>query len=266
MVVVEKKKRGRKPKNNDKRYFDEEVEKAIILYNSQYTSDEERTRLYEKIIHGPLKKIASIQARTFHYYFTERVTIDDMIDDAVIHLYNNLAYFKPDAVNKNGDPVKAFSYFSTICKNHLKKLSEESYNHDKNNDSVDIYYSMFDQDVKHSYELDIDNGISKNDMFFSKIAKNMIEKINQQLNTGKSVKENDYKVGRALITIFENIGVLYEPSEEDFSNHYMRKKIIEIIKEITGIKTNKEVNNSLKTFKSLYFISKNENSDILDND
>jgi hypothetical protein len=107
--VVEKKSRGRKPKN--KQYFTKETEDAILLYNT-LTNDIDRNRLYDAQIKYPFDKLVENIIHTFKFYHFD-VPYEDVKHEVVA--------FLNEKIHKYVDPSKgkAFSYFSIIAKNYL---------------------------------------------------------------------------------------------------------------------------------------------------
>lgn len=253
-VIVKGNKRGRKAKPGSvKEYFTEITEKAIIRYNSPDCSLEEKNLLYESTIHKALKKLAYFTAKTYFLYFSKRYTIEDMENDLLIFAFNNLHMFNPEKLNKKGVKSKAFSYFSTICKNEAKHISEKNFNQDKTSDDVIENIDIFERDLSLSYNInetledDVDNNYIKS-VFLA-----MCGEIKNKIENDKCLKEIDVNVGYSLISIIENFKYINEPTESKMSLFFINNRVIDMVCEITDNRYKKQdIKKSIKSFKSVY--------------
>ena len=103
------KKRGRKSTNTN--YFDVAEENAVRLYLVADTF-EEKNRIYNEYLRGPLDKMISSIIRRYKLYRKD-MDFTDIHTDTHSFLMTKVDKFKP---SKN---KKAYSYFGTICKNYL---------------------------------------------------------------------------------------------------------------------------------------------------
>lgn len=253
-VIVKKGRRGRKAKPGSvKEYFTDATEKAIIRYNSPDCSLEEKNEIYEKEIHKALKKLAYFTAKSYFLYFSKRYSIEDMENDLMIFAFNNLHMFNPEKINKNGVKSKAFSYFSTICKNEAKHISERNFNQDKCSDDVVENLDLFERNLSLSYEInenleeDVDSNYIKI-VFFG-----LCNEIKNKIETDKTLKEIDVNVGYSLISIIENFKYINEPTESKMSLFFINNRVIDMICEITNNKYKKQdIKKSIKSFKYVY--------------
>jgi hypothetical protein len=260
MSENKKGRRGRKAKPGSiKEYFTDGTEKAIIKYNSPDCSLEEKNEIYEKEIHKALKKLAYFTAKSYFLYFSKRYTIEDMENDLLIFAFNNLHMFNPEKINKHGVKSKAFSYFSTICKNEAKHISERNFNQDKSSDDVVENLDFFERDISLSYCID-ENLDEYTDTNYIKIVfLGMCNEIKNKIETDKLLKEIDVNIGYSLISIIENFKYINEPTESKMSLFFINNRVIDMICEITENRYKKQdIKKSLKTFKSLYGKLKNE--------
>jgi hypothetical protein len=251
---VKKTRRGRKAKPGSvKEYFTDATERAIIKYNSPDCSLEEKNDIYEKEIHKALKKLAYFTAKSYFLYFSKRYTIEDMENDLLIFAFNNLHMFNPEKINKHGVKSKAFSYFSTICKNEAKHISERNFNQDKSSDDVIDNLDLFERDLSLSYNIN-ENLDEDNDNNYVKIVfLGLCKEIKSKIETDKCLKEIDVNIGYSLISIIENFKYINEPTESKMSLFFINNKVIDMICEITNNKYKKqEIKKSLKGFKFLY--------------
>jgi len=100
-------------------YFGNEQEEAIVKFNDPNTSAQEKVYLFEKLIEPAFKKIISgvLEMPMFHHL--GRLNREELIDNTFYRLVEKMNRFNRNMIGKNGQPVKAYSYFSTIAKNHI---------------------------------------------------------------------------------------------------------------------------------------------------
>lgn len=152
-------------------YFFKEHEEAIVKFNSPDTSDRDKLYLFDELIEPSFRRIINgvLEMPQFHYLILNR---EDLIDNTFFRMVEKMNRFQPGRIGKNGQPVKAFSYFSTVAKNHILEqifrndkilkhkadvetsidlsiLSEETLekmsNYDKQDVSFDSYESVFEE-------------------------------------------------------------------------------------------------------------------------
>jgi hypothetical protein len=253
-VIVKKGRRGRKAKPGSvKEYFTDATEKAIIRYNSPDCSLEDKNEIYEKEIHKALKKLAYFTAKSYFLYFSKRYSIEDMENDLMIFAFNNLHMFNPEKINKHGVKSKAFSYFSTICKNEAKHISERNFNQDKCSDDVVENLDLFERNLSLSYEIN-ENLEEDIDINYIKIVFfGLCTEIKNKIETDKTLKEIDVNIGYSLISIIENFKYINEPTESKMSLFFINNRVIDMICEITNNKYKKQdIKKSIKSFKCVY--------------
>jgi hypothetical protein len=84
----------------------------------------------------------------------------------------------------------------------------------------------------------------------------LIDKIKDDLNAD-DLSDNEFKIGHSLIKILEEWETLFADSDDRNSPKFNKNLILLYIRNITGLST-KEIRNSMKRFKSLYSMFKNE--------
>ena len=120
--VLSEKKRGE--------YFEEREERAIVEFNTETTSERRKYELFEKIIKPGLRNVINgvLEMRIFRSINQKKINKEELIEETYGRLIEKLHKFTPGLIGKNGQPVKAFSYFSTITKHFIiEKLKR----HDK---------------------------------------------------------------------------------------------------------------------------------------
>tara|TARA_R100000008_G_C3560999_1_gene156147 strand:- start:120 stop:830 length:711 start_codon:yes stop_codon:yes gene_type:complete len=230
-MTIKKKKLKPVRKRKKNHYFTQEHEDAIIKYSNS-SCIRERTELYIKWIQPAFNEM--VDKIVFTYKFTNLPNCDSLRDECKIWLMTILDKYDPSKGSK------AFSYFSVITKNwfihkvkrqqkrNLREVDYEniSKSHEEEYLSTDIsYISMREEDEFWSH--------------FYKELRSWDE---------NSMKENDLKVFKAIIILFES---------KDDIEIFNKKAIYLYLREITGLNT-KQIVNSLKKFRKKYFLFKVE--------
>ena len=168
--------------------------------------------------------------------YRKDMSFDEILNDTHSFLITKSDRFVPDK-NK-----KAYSYFGTICKNYLmgqiikdqketnRKISYEDISTDLENRSDMIYY--LDSDVMDS----------------EKIILEYIEKLKLFIQN-TNLNENEKKLGKSLIDLFENYQEIFVGSD---NKKFNKNLVLLSLREMTNLST-KEIRLSMKKFKKLYF-------------
>lgn len=230
--LIEKKKKGRKPKNNN--YFDEREENAVKLFlvaDSEY----ERNKIYNEFLKQPLDKMISSIIRRYKLYRKD-MNYDEIHNDTHSFLMTKIEKFKPSKEKK------AYSYFGTICKNYLmgqimkdqkemnRKISYEDISGDLSNDMRMAYF--------------IDN----DDLSTEVIIKKFLSKLRNSLDNEK-MSDQEFKLGSAIHDLFENYNTIFPDSN---NNKFNKNIILFELREMTNLST-KEIRTTLKKYKKVYF-------------
>lgn len=226
--VVEKKSRGRKPKN--KQYFTKETEDAILLYNT-LTNDIDRNRLYDAQIKYPFDKLVENIIHTFKFYHFD-VPYEDVKHEVVA--------FLNEKIHKYVDPSKgkAFSYFSIIAKNYLIIHNNANYNKFKNTEqpeAIDDRRNIINE-VMRAEE------VEEKSEFMDLFVKYMDDNL-----TVLFKKQTDMHVADSVLELFRN-----RQNIENFN----KKALYILIRDRTGVKTQyiTRVVNALKNaYAEMYF-------------
>mgnify|MGYP000114604783 CR=1 FL=1 len=228
----ELKKKGRKPKTNN--YFDEVEENAVREYLTATTMDE-KNRIYNNYLKIPLDKMISSIIRRYKLYRKD-MNFEEIHVDTHSFLMTKIDKFKPSKEKK------AYSYFGTICKNYLmgqimkdqkdinRKISYEDISSDLCN-RTEMSYLMEDDDLKSEF-----------------VIKKFLERLREDLEEIDS-NDQEKKLGSAIYDLFENYGTIFP----DTNNNKFNKNIILFeLREMTNLST-KEIRNSIKKYKKMYF-------------
>jgi hypothetical protein len=230
--LIEKKKKGRKPKVNN--YFDEREETAVRMFLIAETY-EEKNKIYNDFLKEPLDKMISSIIRRYKLYRKD-MNYEEIHVDTHSFLMTKIDKFKPSKEKK------AYSYFGTICKNYLmgqimkdqkemnRKISYEDISSDLSNRS-EMSYSIENDDLSSEY-----------------VIKKFLEKLKENLDD-KNCNEQEHKLGSAIYDLFDNYGTIFP----DTNNNKFNKNIILFeLREMTNLST-KEIRNLIKKYKKLYF-------------
>lgn len=230
--LIEKKKKGRKPKNQN--YFDEAEENAVRLYLVT-DSSEDKNKIYNEFLRGPLDKMISSIIRRYKLYRKD-MDFEEIHMDTHSFLMTKIDKFKPSKEKK------AYSYFGTICKNYLmgqiqkdqketnRKISYEDISADLDNRPEMVYY--------------IDGDDITTEQIISKFLNELKESLDDDITT-----EQELKLGRALYDIFLNYSSIFNDTTNN--NKFNKNIILFELREMTNLST-KEIRNSLKKYKKLY--------------
>jgi hypothetical protein len=226
-------KRGRKPTNVN--YFDVREENAVREY-LKATTFEEKNKIYNEFLRGPLDKMISSIIRRYKLYRKD-MDFTDIHTDTHSFLMTKVDKFKP-AKNK-----KAYSYFGTICKNYLmgqiikdqkeqnRKISYEDISTQLETRPDMIYYLEYEKQ-------DADAVIK----YFLKELKKTLEE--------ETLNANEEKLGIALLELFENYKTIFLGTD---NNKFNKNIILLSIREMTNLST-KEIRSAMKKYKKLYYL------------
>jgi hypothetical protein len=229
----EKKKKGRKP--TVKKYFDEPEENAVRLYLDT-DSREDKNKIYNEFLRHPLDKMISSIIRRYKLYRKD-MDFQEIHMDTHSFLMTKMDKFKPSKEKK------AYSYFGTICKNYLmgqiqkdqketnRKISYEDISSDIDNMPNMVYY--------------IDGDEVTTEQIISKFLDDLKMSIDE-----KGITEQEIKLGGALYDIFQNYSTIFQDTTNN--NKFNKNIILFELREMTNLST-KEIRNSLKRYKKIYF-------------
>jgi hypothetical protein len=130
-------------------YFAEEQELAIVKYNEEGTSAREKNELFKKLIVPGFKKIISGVLEMKMFRNLGRLNREEVIDNTFFRLIEKMHKFQPGKIGKSGQPVKAYSYFSTVAKHYIleQKLRNEKVLRNKADVESSIDLSILSEDT-----------------------------------------------------------------------------------------------------------------------
>ena len=196
--VVKKKKR--------KVYFGQEVQDAVVEYNSCKKASE-RNEIYGTRIHAAFDKLAENIINTFKFtYFDD--PFNDVKHEVVAFMVMNMHKYD----HTKGS--KAFSYFSVVAKNYLILHNNNNYKKLKTHDKMDVLDRHRSND-------------SSGESDFETLTKEIIQYFDTNLNTIFK-KDRDLKIGYAIIDLMK---------QRDDIENFNKKAIYILIREMTDVET-----------------------------
>jgi predicted SprT family Zn-dependent metalloprotease len=227
------KRRGRKTTNLN--YFDVREELAVKRFLTAETF-EEKNKIYNEFLRGPLDKMISSIIRRYKLYRKD-MDFNEIHTDTHSFLMTKVDKFKPSKEKK------AYSYFGTICKNYLMGQIIK--------DQKEINRKISYEDISTSLEerpdmiYRIDDDIIDTHVVIDEYLKELKTFISKE-----SLNENERKLGYALIELFDNYEEIFSGAD---NNKFNKNVILLSLREMTNLST-KEIRSSIKRFKKLYLI------------
>ena len=227
------KKRGRKAVKEN--YFDVREETAVRNFLTADTS-EEKNKIYNEFLRGPLDKMISSIIRRYKLYRKDMDFIEISYDTHSF-LMTKVDKFKPDK-NK-----KAYSYFGTICKNYLMGQIIKDQKETNRKISYEDISTTIEQRPDMIYRIDED--IIESDLVINQYLKELREFIETE-----NLNDNEKKLGYALVDLFDNYETIFSGAD---NNKFNKNVILLSLREMTNLST-KEIRSSIKRFKKLYLV------------
>jgi hypothetical protein len=195
--IVKKKKR--------KVYFGQEVQNAIIDYNSS-ENDSERNTIYGTRIHAAFDKLAENIINTFKFTYFD-MPFEDVKHEVVAFMVMNIHKYD----HTKGS--KAFSYFSVVAKNYLILHNNNNYKKLKTHDGLDV--------------MDRQKNINNGDYDYKSLTEEIIDYFDSNLNSIFK-KDRDLKIGYAIIDLMKQM---------DEIENFNKKALYILIREMTDVET-----------------------------
>tara|TARA_S200000501_G_scaffold289234_1_gene274034 strand:- start:402 stop:1154 length:753 start_codon:yes stop_codon:yes gene_type:complete len=209
--IVKKKKR--------KVYFGQEVQDAVVEYNSS-TNDGERNEIYGKRIHAAFDKLAENIINTFKFTY---------FDDPFVDVKHEVVTFMVMNMHKydHTKGSKAFSYFSVVAKNYLILHNNNNYKKLKTHDKIDVL-------ERHKYQ-------GSDEYDFNTFTAEIVDYFDSNMNTIFK-KDRDLKIGYAIIDLIK---------QRDEIENFNKKAIYILIREMTNVET-AHITSVVNVFKKHY--------------
>lgn len=230
---VSSKKRGRKTVNVN--YFDVREEDAVKKFLLAQTS-EEKNKIYNEYLRGPLDKMISSIIRRYKLYRKD-MDFNEIHTDTHSFLMTKVDKFKPSKEKK------AYSYFGTICKNYLMGQIIKDQKETNRKVSYEDMSESLEERPDMVYRIDEDH------LDTSVIIFEYLKELKEFID-GENLNDNEKKLGYALIDLFENYDSIFSSAD---NNKFNKNVILLSLREMTNLST-KEIRSSMKRFKKLYIL------------
>ena len=195
-----------KKKNKRKVYFGQEVQDAIIEYNSS-SNNSERNIIYGTRIHAAFDKLAENIINTFKFTYFD-YGFEDIKHEVVAFMVMNIHKYD----HTKGS--KAFSYFSVVAKNYLILHNNNNYKKLKTHDKMDVLDRHRSDDIH-----------SESD--FITLTEEIVEYFDSNMNTIFK-KDRDLRIGYAIVDLMK---------QRDDIENFNKKAIYILIREMTDVET-----------------------------
>ena len=223
-------------------YYGVDQEKAVVDFLNAKTVAE-KEKIYREYLQEPINKMIEIIIRRYGLH-RQSYEFHDLQTDALSFLMTKFDKFVPEKGKKS------FSYFGTICKHYLYNEMIKEHKHFSsfvNTEDSEPEYLRRDDLLYRIDDFEVDLTV-----FIVKLTSSIKEEL--KLN---DLSDNEFKVGHSLVRILEDWKELfYDENSTKNSTKFNKNLILLYIRNITGLDT-KEIRNSMKRFKSLYAIFKN---------
>jgi len=199
----------KKKKKKSKMYFDQNVEDAIIRYNSldPVENQLERNKIYQKEIHYAFDKLSENIINTFKFEY-----FDDVYEDVKIEVVSFLVMNIHKYDHTKGS--KAFSYFSVVAKNYLILHNNKNYKKYKTHNDISVMKNIANKsDNETSFLKDFTNDLV---IYFENNIHSMFK------------NEKDIDVAFAIIELFK---------KRDIIENFNKKSLYILIREMTDVDT-----------------------------
>lgn len=234
-------KRGRKPKENKQNgYFYQKEEDAVIDYINSDDKDE-KNEIYNNILRPAFEKMVESIIRRYKLYVPGE-TFDDTYNDALSFILMKFNKFKTEKGKK------AFSYYGTICRNYVTGRIATLAKRTQRNPSYGLIADEYSNSMRYSNEPD------KGKEFAQEVVAKLVKKLREMTTEPEAndLRPNEVKLGKALITLFENWDYVLTTEASDKLN---KNAILLFLREETGMDT-KGVRDNMKKFKKEFLIIK----------
>ena len=193
-------------KKKRKVYFGQEVQDAVVDYNTSI-SDNERNVIYGTRIHKAFDKLAENIINTFKFTYFD-YGFEDIKHEVVAFMVVNMHKYD----HTKGS--KAFSYFSVVAKNYLILHNNNNYKKLKSHDKMDA----LDRQYKSS-------GFTESD--YVTLTDEIVEYFDNNMNTIFK-KDRDLQIGYAIIDLIK---------QRDGIENFNKKALYILIREMTDVET-----------------------------
>ena len=224
-------------KRNQKMYFGEDQEKAVVRY-LESEDDDEKNKIFNEYLREPLKIMVESIIRRYKLYRKD-MEFEEIHTDTMSFLITKINKFDTTK------DYKAYSYFGTICKNYLMGAIQKDHKEQNRSVSYEDISSRLEDRADLSYIIDED--IIDYKKVVIKLTTDLEEFVEKE-----ELNDNERKLGYALIEVFSNFEQVFQVGE---GNKFNKNLILLALREMTSLST-KEIRVAMKKYKKLYEVLK----------
>ena len=196
-------------KSKKNMYFDDEVQNAIIEYNTNPDDFNLRNKIYRDKIHAAFDKLAENIINTFKFSYFD-YPFQDVKNEVVAFMVMNIHKYD----HTKGS--KAFSYFSIVAKNYLILHNNANYKKLKITDEISLY-SVKQKLIGNT--LDTEKHVD--------IVEELVRYFEENIPT-LFKKKKDIEIAYAIIELFKR---------KDEIENFNKKALYVLIREMTNVET-----------------------------
>ena len=232
-------KRGRKPSLEKKGFYFQEIEEQAVADYLNCENEIEKNRIFKEVLQPALYKMVESIIRRYKLYPPQDENFDETFNDTLSFLMTKIDRFNPNS------GYKAYSYCGTVCKNYLIFKINQFVKNQKRQESYDNRFNEINEDNRYSYDQYANTLENLNELI-----KETIINIDDMLKNKDvhKLNDNEIKVGKALINLFENWEEMFAKMG---SNKFNKSSILLFLKESTLLSTT-ELRTSMKKYKNVY--------------
>jgi hypothetical protein len=232
-------KRGRKPSPDKKGFYFQEIEEKAVVEYLNSNNSEEKNKIFIEILQPAFYRMVESIIRRYKLYPPQDESFEETFHDTLSFLMTKIDRFNAES------GYKAYSYCGTVCKNYLIFKINQFIKNQKRQESYDCRFNEINEDNRYSYD-QYSNTIQS----LTELINETITEINEMIKNKDEHKlnENEIKVGKALVNLFENWEDLFAKMG---SNKFNKSSILLFLKETTLLSTT-ELRSSMKKYKSVY--------------
>lgn len=229
-------------KKKDRTYYGVDQERAVVLFLEAETTGE-KEKIYRMYLMEPINKMIESIIRTYKLY-RQSYEFEELHADALSFLITKFDKYSPEK-------GRSFSYYGTIVRNYLfGEMLKEYKKNTKTTEMENIPNAVLGRE-------DLVTHIDREELDLTAFITDLVDEIKLEVSA-KNLTDNEFKVGTALIKILEDWKNLFADPETGRNSPKFNKNLILLyVRTITGL-TTKEIRNSMKRFKCLYFDFKDE--------
>lgn len=235
-----------KKKKQNKRYFNEDTEQAVIDFLNAKTP-QEKNKIFNNHLHYPCYKLVEGIINKYQLY-SKTLTFDELHVKMMSYLISKMDRYDPTK------GYKAYSYYGTIVVRELITLKKKE---SKNINKHVEYDDSFKEDERFSYQIEEQDTDGLMIQAFETIA-SKIEVVLKENEEKDFLKEEERRMGVAILEVMSNRDKIFTTEDDSNGNKkYEKNKILMCLREITGFST-KDIRKYSKRFKNLYYECKEE--------